>query len=524
MEEPIDPGRRRLLAGAAATALGLLVGCGDDDGGSAGRPPSSTSTTRAAARLAGDPFTLGVASGDPLADRVVLWTRLAVDPLATDGAGGMATDTLDVEWEVAADDGFARVVRSGVATAEPDHGHAVHVDVDGLDPATEYHYRFRVGEYTSPPGRTRTLPDGSPARFALAVVNCQWLETGAYGAYRNLLDEDVDLVVHLGDYIYEYAGIPGPRMAQPARVLETLADYRLRYASYRLDADLAAAHARFPFCLTWDDHEVSNNYAGDVLVEEPSAEAARARKAAAYQAWWEHLPVRVGPPSGPELEVRQSFAVGDLARLVILDERQHSEVPPCRGSATASDDFGDCPERLGEDRSSLGADQEAWFAEEVARGDATWTLVGNPVVLAGVDAGTDTSAYYLDTWDGFPAARERLIGALASASNPVVLTGDYHAGMVLDVRERPFEESAVVATEFMAPPISSPLFAADVRARTPHLRQQLNAHGYLAVVVEPEQVTASFRVLDDVQAPASPIRTAAQWRVGTGSPVAEQLA
>ena len=524
-----DPSRRQFLAGAAVTVLGFAAGCGDDGDDAAPTttaapaPTTGPPTTLHTARLTGDPFTLGIASGDPLAGGVVLWTRLAPNPLAPDSLGGMPADPVDVIWEVAADDAFARLVHQGVATAMPDDSHAVHVDVDGLDPATDYYYRFSVGEFTSPPGRTRTLPDGSPGRFGLAVVNCQFLETGSYAAYRRLVEEPLDLVVHLGDYIYEYAALDGPRKPEPANALVTLEDFRLRHASYKLDPDLRAAHARFPFVLTWDDHEVANNYAGDVLVEDPSPAAALERRTAAYRAWWEHLPVRVGPPEGPDLGVHQAVTIGDLARLHLLDERQYSDTPPCRDAGVSSD-FGDCPARTGEDRSMLGTDQEGWLDESLARGGVTWNLLGNPVVLAGVDGGTDVPAYYLDTWDGFPDARRRVIEQLAGSDNPVVLTGDYHVGMVLDVHVEPFDVATeVVAPEFMAPAVSSVLFPADVSARTPHLRQQLNAHGYLAVDVEPERLVARFRLLDDVQRADSPIQTAATWQVTAGSPVAEQI-
>lgn len=521
---PSDITRRQLLLGSAAAVVGFVAGCSSDEGGPSGVASGNTTTTRPPPELAGDPFTLGVASGDPLPDAVVLWTRLAPEPLAPDGLGGMPDEAVDVRWEVARDAGFADVVRHGVAVAEPARAHAVHVDVDGLEPGTDYHYRFTVGDATSPAARTRTLPDGSPDRLGLAVVNCQWFETGTYAAYRHLLDEDVDLVLHLGDYIYEYAGSPdGERTTLPTHDLETLADYRLRYASYRLDDDLRNAHARFPFVLTWDDHEVANNYSGDVLRDDPSSpEAAQARKAAAYQAWWEHLPVRVGRPDGAELVVHQHLDVGDLARIYVLDQRQDSDVPPCRGTDPAPDDFGDCAERSDE-RTLLGDEQEAWFAEATASSTATWNLVGNPVVLAGVDGGDDAdgSAYYLDSWDGFPTARHRLIERLAQIDNPVVLTGDYHAGMVLDVHERPFEEgSALVAPEFMAPPISSPLFADDVSGRTPHLQRQLNGHGYLTVRVERERLSVAFRMLDDVADAETPISTVAAYDVAAGSPQA----
>ena len=521
-------GRRQVLTGAAAAAAAIAVGCSSDSGGGARTTAASTTTAAAPATsavpdLAADPFTLGVASGDPLTDRVILWTRLAPEPLADDGAGGMAADDVEVVWEVAADDAFDRVVASGVAVAEAAYGHAVHVDAKGLEPGTDYHYRFTVGSYTSPVGRTRTLAEGSPERFGLAVVNCQMLEGGQFGAYRNLVDEDLDLVLHLGDYIYEYPGGTGERSAKPARALATVGDYRLRYASYKVDEHLQAAHARFPFVATWDDHEVANNHMGDLLPGNPDPEAGRALKAAAYQAWWEHLPVRLDPPDGSDLAVYRAVTVGDLARIHVLDERQDADQPPCRPPEGTVVDYGDCEERLGEDRSRLGAAQEAWLEGSLAEGGVTWNLLGNPVVLAGVNAGKDSDAFYLDTWDGYPQARERLIAQLAATSNPVVLTGDYHAGMVLDVHERPFDQaSAVAAPEFMAPPISSPLFADDISARTPQLRQQLNEYGYLTVAVTPGELTVAFRVLDDVSDAATAVSTAATWKVAAGDPVARQ--
>lgn len=520
-------GRRRLIVGAAA--LAALAACGDDGGGgrasgSSGSGSSTTgsslgpTTTRHTARLTGDPFGLGVASGDPRADSVILWTRLAPTPLSEGDRSGMPADPVDVVWEVATDDRFTSVVAQGVATAEPDAGHSVHVDAAGLDPATSYRYRFTAGEWTSEVGHTRTLPAPGEAveRFALAVANCQWIDNGRYAAYRQMLDEDLDLVLHLGDYVYEY---PGAR-ALPNRIPESVDDWRLRYASYRSDEDLRAAHARFPFVCTWDDHEVRNNYMGDTAPLGLTDDQVRDAKAAAYRAWWENLPTRMPPPDGSDLPIHQHLDVGDLVRLYVLDERQHSAVPPCRDEL-GDDDYGDCDARTSEDRTRLGDEQEEWFATATAESTAAWNLVGNPVVLAGVDAGAadGESAFYLDTWDGFPDARDRLIGALAEVDNPVVLTGDYHAGMVLDVHRTPFDpDSEVVCTELMAPPISSVLFPSDVSARTPQLRQQLNEHGYLAVELTPERMTARFQVVADVQDAASAVTTASTWVVEPGTP------
>ena len=526
-------GRRRFLIGAAAAAAAITTGCASD-GSDGSAPTGGTSTTlapvdaAAAARPEGldDPvFTLGVASGDPTPEAVILWTRLAPDPVADDGLGGMPADDVEVAWDLALDEGFEQLVRSETVTATAADGHAIHVDATGLAPATTYWYRFRLGDETSTVGRTQTLPDGSPDRFALAVVNCQMMETGYYAAYRHLQDEEVDLVVHLGDYIYEYAGgtagfDPEQRRSAPDRGLVSLADFRIRYASYKLDEDLAGAHARFPFVATWDDHEVVNNYMGDTAPGDATVQRVQERKAAAYRAWWEHLPVRLDPPVGSDLAVYRGFDIGDLARLVVLDERQDADEPPCRDEIDIPGlDYGNCDAVEGEDRTRLGPEQEAWLADQLETSTATWNLIGNPVVLAGVDGGTDESAYYLDTWDGFPQARRRLIAQLAEVDNPVVLTGDYHAGMTLEVRAEPFDQSSkLVAPEFMSPPISSQLFPADVSARTPQLLEQLNAHGYLTVDVTPEQLSVRFRTLDDVQDPASDIETASVWTVDAGDP------
>lgn len=493
-----------------AASLAALAACGGGD--DRGLGPTTTTHT---ARLRGDPFGLGVASGDPTADSVILWARLAPTPLADDGRGGMPDDPVDVIWEVATDDRFTEVVARGVETALPEHAHSLHVDAGGLDPATDLHYRFRVGEWTSPVGRTRTLPDpgASPGRFGLAVANCQWLETGTYAAYRHMLDEDVDLVVHLGDYIYEY---PGGKVL-PTHQVATLADYRLRYASYRSDPHLRAAHARFPFVSTWDDHEVQNNHAGDTLEGGGTPEESAELRTAAYRAWWENLPVRLDPPDGASLRVHRHLDVGTLARLYLLDERQHAEEPPCRDEGTVGDVGPPCAAVDAVDRTYLGAEQEEWFGRALAESGATWDLVGNPVVVSGIDSGVDEPVQYMESWDGYPRARARFIEQVAGARNPVVLTGDYHQGMVLDLHERPFDvESEVVAPELMAPPISSLLFSDPVAARTPHLRQQVDAHGYLALSVEEERVTARFRVVDDVLDERTGISTAATWVVEPG--------
>src|SRR5688572_12914253 len=248
------------------------------------------------ATLPGPAFTLGVASGDPRPDRVILWTRLAPSPL--DPAGGMPPEPVDVKWEVADDEGFAKVLRKGTATAEPDLAHSVHVDAKGLDPASDYFYRFRVGDDVSPVGRTRTLPKpgASPKQLRLALATCQDYGTGYYTAYRDLVAQDPALVIFLGDYIYEHPIFSFADRANPSTEAISLDDYRARYALYKTDADLQTAHQAVPWVTTWDDHEVDNNYAGDVSQAGDPTDEFHERRVAAYRAWNEHMPVRLEAP------------------------------------------------------------------------------------------------------------------------------------------------------------------------------------------------------------------------------------
>ena len=388
-EPSIDITRRGLLVGTGAALIAFMAGCsGDDAGRGATTVPADDTTPRPAPDLSGDPFTLGVASGDPLPSAVVLWTRLAPEPLADDGLGGMPAEEVDVTWEVATDDGFTTLVRSGVAVATPDHAHSVHVDVDGLDPATDYYYRFPSASYTSPVG---AHPDPArrvlPTRFGLAVVNCQWFETGTYAAYRHLLDEEVDLVaaprrLHLR--------VPERRTGRaarpcPAHAVETLADYRLRYASYALDEDLRNAHARFPFVLTWDDHEVSNNYIGDGLVEQPDSPEAAAASA-------RRRPTRRG---GSTCRSGSARPTGASSWSTSTSTSATSPASTCSTSASTATcrRVGTAIRRRTTSATAPSGRERPHAARRrpggvVRRGERraarrTWNLIGNPVVLAG---------------------------------------------------------------------------------------------------------------------------------------------
>ncbi|MEA3217376.1 MAG: alkaline phosphatase, partial [Acidimicrobiia bacterium] len=345
--------------------------------GESGSPAVSPHDVPPDPGLGRDPFRLGVASGDPLVDRVVLWTRLAPDA-DFDAVGGMPDQPVPLLWEMTDDRGdFQQLVATGIAVAEPGAAHSVHVDVPGLPAERWFRYRFRIGPWTSAVGRTRTAPaaNADAPALTLAVGSCQNWQSGYYTAYPYLVADQPDLVVWCGDYIYEGgAGGEGPRRHDgPAAV--TLDEYRNRYALYRSDPALQGAHAACPWVVTWDDHEVVDNYAAAVDSAGRGGDDFQSRRAAAYRAWWEHMPVRLPAPRGPDLAVHREVRWGKLATLLILDGRQHRTPQPCGGGLADL-----CQGRDAEDATMLGADQEAWVAERFAASTAAgvvWTTLVN---------------------------------------------------------------------------------------------------------------------------------------------------
>ena len=335
---------------------GFLVGAGATGVVTAVRP---FSRAVAQPRFTSDPFTLGVASGHPLPDGVVLWTRLAPDPL---NGGGMSDEPVMVDWEVAADDKFQRRVQSGRARGVAEYAHSLHVEVRGLEPARPYWYRFRAGGAVSPTARTRTapVPSATPDRLRFAFASCQHYEQGYFTAYRHMAADDLDLIVHVGDYIYESSWGRDHVRKHNAPEPITLDDYRGRHALYKTDPDLQAAHASAPWVVTWDDHEVSNDYADDRDEALHAREWFLARRAAAYRAYYEHMPVRRGGvPIGPHARIFGRVAYGSLVDFHVLDDRQHRShqpcVPPGRGGSTVADD---CAARLDPALTMLGETQE----------------------------------------------------------------------------------------------------------------------------------------------------------------------
>jgi len=483
-------------------------------------------------RLADDPFTLGVASGDPTATGAVLWTRLAPRPLEPEGgADGQRTA---VTWEVAEDDAFRRIVRQGRATAAPELSYSVHVDVDGLAPDRWYFYRFQAGDATSAVGRVRTAPAaGALVPLRLAVASCQNYEQGHFTAFAHMAREAPDLVAHLGDYIYEYAGRERLVRRHAGLEIRTLDDYRRRYAQYKSDAYLQAAHAACPWLVTWDDHEVDNNYAaavGENVME--SEDQMRARRAAGYQAWWEHMPVRVPRTrSWADLTITRRVPWGALADLHVLDTRQHRDDQACgdRNSVVP------CGTWAEDGRSLLGAKQERWLADGLAASRARWQVLAQQVMVAPFDDDiTDARRVSMDTWSGYPAATRRLLDTVAerAPNRTVVLTGDIHSSWVNELRPdfaRP--EQAPVAVEFVGTSISSggdgsdrwPSVTDAAIAANPHLKWHQARRGYMACRVTPEAWTTEYRTVPYVSRPDAPVETATRWRAEHGRAGVQRL-
>lgn len=480
-----------------------------------------------------DPFTLGVASGYPTHRGVVLWTRLAPEPLQPDG--GMPQVSVPVRFEVAEDEAFRRVIVQGLSHATPDWAHSVHVEVDGLQADRWYWYRFLAGKATSPVGRTRTAPtlDVMVPRLRFAFASCQHYEHGYYAAYRHMLADELDLIVHLGDYIYESTwGVNHVRKHEGPEPV-TVADYRARYARYKTDPDLQAAHACCPWLVTWDDHEVENDYANAVSENDDEPRWFLERRAAAYKAYYEHMPLRRAMvPLGPDMRIHTRVPFGGLAEFNLLDDRQYRTPQPCPRPGRAGSNFiENCAQRLSAEATLLGARQERWLEAGLAASKARWNFLAQQTLMAQADhKGGDGQIFYSDGWDGYPAARRRLLDFLAQAkpANPVVIGGDVHSFWVNDLKPD-FEaaDSPIVATEFVGTSISSQPPSEDliqtaknegaghIHFATGHYR------GYVRMAVTPEAIHADLRALADVRKPDSPCETLASWVVEDGRPGAK---
>ena len=483
---------------------------------------------RAAPSLGGQPFTLGVASGEPLPGGVVLWTRLAPDPQAT--GGGMPAEPVPVRWEVARDERFGKVVAHGIARARPDAAHSVHVDVRGLDPAREYFYRFVADDTTSPVGRTRTAPaSGSRDRLRFAFASCQDYEEGYYTAHQHLAEEDVDVVLWLGDYIYEGGVGTGVRQHEGPEPTD-LEGYRRRYATYKSDASLQAAHAAHPWITTWDDHEVDNNYAADRSQrDDQPVDVFLARRATAYRSWWEHHPVRLPAPTGPDERIYRRLAFGDLASFHVLDTRQYRSDQPC-GSPV---DIGvPCAGQDAPDATLLGSAQRKWLFDGLKRSRARWDVLANQVMLTPVSFSPDPAnpVLNLDQWDGYKQEQAAVTKALAAPRNGVVLTGDIHSSWVSDLvtaaSDQAGTEPRTIATELVGTSITSSFPFPDVIdaavANQPNIKYADGRnHGYVRCEITRGELRADFRYVSGIDTPDATIRTARSFVIEDGAPGAK---
>jgi len=476
-------------------------------------------------RFQENPFTLGVASGDPTPMGVVLWTRL--DPGAVRDAGAAGGDVA-VRWEVAEDDGFRGIVRSGESRALRELGHSVHAEVDGLEPGRPYWYRFDTGGEVSVTGRTRTAParDASPDRLRFAFASCQNWEHGYYTAYRHMAAEEPDLIVHLGDYIYESRWgeiVRDTGLEEPY----SLDDYRRRYALCRSEEPLRAAHAACPWIVTWDDHEVDNNYADDVPEDAQGRGAFLLRRAAAYQAYYEFMPLRRSSlPTGPNMQLFRRLDFGDLARFHVLDTRQYRADQACGDGRKPR-----CWQAEAEGRSLLGSEQEVWLEDGLRRSPARWNVLAQQVRMAQAtlpDSAGGEPAYSLDMWDGYPAARRRLLEVIAQErpANPVVITGDIHSHWAADLK-RDFDDprSETVGVELVGTSITSGGDGQETYESTPrvleanpHIRFFNARRGYVRVTLDRHGCTSEFRVVPYVSRPGAPLETRARFVVENGRP------
>jgi alkaline phosphatase D len=501
--------RRRFLGYTGASASAVLLGTGLWDVGSA-----SATTTK------GYPFTLGVASGDPAPDGVVLWTRLATDPLSPDGKGGMPDKQIPVEYQVATDERFRNVIRAGVAFAAPELGHSVHPEVYGLQPDRTYWYRFRVGAEISPVGRTRTLPvaDSAPRQLRFAFASCQSYEAGQYTSHQRMAEEDLDLVLWLGDYIYEKSYVVNPTFHDGTPLpnyLRTecfdLARYRLQYAQYKSDPHLQDVHAKFPWITVFDDHEVQDNWKGAV-----DPVVFRQRQTAAFQAMYENLPLRhTQMPAGPNIRIHRRINYGRLADFTMLDSRQY------RSAGTG---------RYDPNATTLGGKQRDWLIEGFSSSQAHWQIIGNQTVMAQTDynPAPDVTSVSLDSWDGFVIERDAILTAAheRGVQNLVVVTGDRHSNYVMDLKtDYNNPDSPMVGSEFVGTSISSNRDGADMlpaglnylRAN-PHMKFCNFQRGYSRVTVTPEELRNDFRVVPYISLPDAPISTRATYVVENGRP------
>ena len=503
-----------LGAAAAATANAALPSPGTSPGTGSG---------------ASGVFALGVASGDPLPTAVVIWTRLVPATSGLSGAAGALAASVPVTWEVASDEGFATVVARGTASATEALGHSVHVDVTGLSPATRYWYRFTTLGKVSRTGRTLTAPaaGSTPDSFRIALASCQHWQHGYFTAYRDMLAKDPDVVLFVGDFIYEtVASKTAVRTHEGTGEPVTLDQYRSRYAQYQHDPDLQAMRAAAPWIVTFDDHEVDNDWAGHIPQDpdKQSSAAFKARQAAAFQAYYENMPVRASAvPVDASISMYRALDFGSLVKLHVLDTRQYrSDQASTQADAQATSQV------------MLSAAQKKWLVDGAQKSGAVWNLIGSQIMFSETDLQVgDGKLWYYDAWDGYQAERNALQQDLSSVRNLVVLSGDRHRTIVSDIKlDFADAGSAVIGAEFVGTSVSSAgdedlaAFAAywtPIAAANPAWKL-IDAHrGYLLLDLTPTAITAEVRAMDTVLTRDGTASALARFRVVSDVPGVTQI-
>jgi alkaline phosphatase D len=504
--------RRLFMAYAASLSSACVLG---------GRARGATAS---APSFSSNPFSIGVASGDPSPHGAVLWTRLAPRPL--EPQGGLPPENIPVTWEIADDDSFKTIVQHGSTLATPQLAHSVHIEAEGLDPDRWYWYRFRAGDAESPVGRTRTTPrhDDMSDKLKFAFASCQSFENGLYTAYQHMADDSLDLVVHLGDYIYE--GPPTDRGVRKhvGGEIMSLDDYRIRHALYKSDAHLQAMHAQCPWTVVWDDHEVDNNYAGEIS-EHTDVDVADflVRRANAYQAYYEMMPLaKSSLPQGPSMKIYRKLSYGRLAEFFALDTRQYRTDQPNGDRNAPLNDAAKDPRN-----SLLGAEQRGWLEGGLVSSSGAWNVLAQQVMMGVVDQWYgDDEKYAMDQWPGYLYERDQLMRFVDERKVPnlVVLTGDIHSNWVNDLRTDDRQaDSPVVATEFVGTSISSggngqdkPEHIDQLLAENPGVRFHNRQRGYVRCTVTKDRWQSDFQVVEDVTKPDAPAITRASFVVEAG--------
>jgi alkaline phosphatase D len=516
--------------------IGLLVA----STGSA-LPLWATATTK----LTENPFTLGIASGSPRHDSVVLWTRLHLANFL--GHSKIPNTRINVQWQVAKDPHFTSLVQQGTSSALPELGHSVHVELQNLAPDSWYYYRFIVDAHISSVGKTRTFPapNALTSKLRFAYASCQRYETGYFSAYAHMAREQLDAVVFLGDYIYEYSSRGNKSVRHLPKYLPSFSDtveaYRMRYAAYKSDPDLQTMHAICPWIVTWDDHEVYNDYAA--TQGEDLAANFMQRKAAAYQAFYEHMPLRASTliagfdslSTNGELRIYGSFNAGKLANFYVLDDRQYRDNQSCptpgRGGAAVVR-ARECPDLFAAHRTMLGNTQEVWLDHALSRAQSQWNIIAQQTLIGKRNYSPSKKAgealYTTDGWDGYPAARQRMLASIQShtPNNPIFVGGDIHQNWVGHVKSdynKP--NSKIIAAEFCGTSITSSGGANDEKfnerlTNNPHfVFADAESRGYGVVELTPQTMTTTLRVINDVRVEKTGVRNLAVFTVNSGSPI-----